>query len=467
MLERVPLAVIGAGPAGLSAVAEARRHDLEVALFDEQPAAGGQIYRNAAAADAEITAILGPEYDCGRKLLPSGQDPELHEFYGASVWQISPEGEIYFSHDGAAGKVTAEHIILAPGAIERPMPIPGWTLPGVLAAGAGQTLLKASGLVPDGPVVLAGSGPLLWLLAAQYLRAGAEIAALVETTPASQYLSAARHLPGLVREGELLRQGMVLRRELKRRGLPHFKGASQLRAVGEEQVRAVRFNAGGEAREIPCDLLFLHMGVTPNVQITRALDLPHDWDRVQRCWRPRSGPGGGTVMPNLRLAGDGAGIVGAGAAALQGRLAALDVAQALDAADQEAHAAARVPAERELRRRLAARAYVDALFAPGGEFLDPEDETVVCRCEEVTAGEIRGFAGQGCRDSNQLKAFGRPGMGPCQGRMCGLTVAETLAAATGATVPEVGYFRLRWPVKPVPLAQLAVFREDEDDRTEI
>jgi bacterioferritin-associated ferredoxin len=200
------------------------------------------------------------------------------------------------------------------------------------------------------------------------------------------------------------------------------------------------------------------MGVTPNVQFTRALDLPNEWDDVQRCWRPRSGPGGATEISNLRLAGDGAGIVGARAAALQGRLAALAVAGEMG----EAVANAVAEAGNELSRRLAARPFVDRLFAPGAECLDPPDDTIVCRCEEVTAGGIRDLAARGCRDVNQLKALGRPGMGPCQGRMCGLTVAEVLARSLNLPIEDVDYFRLRWPAKPVSMHELAMFAEAED-----
>ena len=454
----IPLAIIGAGPAGLAAVAVARRYGIDVALLDEQSGPGGQIYRGIGYADADRMAMLGAEYADGRALLPSAEDPGRHDLYGATVWQITADGEIYYSRGGKAAALRAEHIILATGAIERPMPIPGWTLPGVMTAGAGQTMLTSSGLVPQGRLVITGSGPLLWLLAVQYGRAGVDIAALVETTPRGNYHQAVFKLPGLLREGTLLRQGRALRRELKRQGVPHFKQAKDLRAMGDDQVEALRFAANGQEHEIACDLLLLHMGVTPNVQFTRALDLAHDWDQVQRCWRPRCGTAGETEISNIRLAGDGAGIVGAGAAALQGRLAALAVAREMGL---QMPAKEIAEAGIELRRRLTARPFIDRLFAPGDEFLDPGDDTIVCRCEEITAGRIRGLAVQGCRDANQLKSFGRLGMGPCQGRICGLGVAEVLARAQGVPVPDVGYFRLRWPAKPVPLDELAKFSEPE------
>ncbi|MBT5195685.1 MAG: FAD/NAD(P)-binding oxidoreductase, partial [Rhodospirillaceae bacterium] len=267
--------------------------------------------------------------------------------------------------------------------------------------------------------------------------------------PAANARAAMRYLPGLLRQRELLGQGRALLKELRQSGVQHIKKASGLAAIGDDQVRALTFKHKGMAREIPCAHLFLHTGVTPNIQITKALGLPHEWDHGQRCWRPRPSPD----LPHIHLVGDGAGIVGARAAALQGRIAAMKLGD-----DQ----AALGEAEAELRQCLAARAYVDTLFAPGEEFLDPGDETIVCRCEEVTAGGIRAFAHEGCRDVNQLKAYGRPGMGPCQGRMCGLVVAEVLSRSLGTTMEDVGYFRLRWPSQPVSMDQLANFAEGED-----
>ena len=452
MAEHVPLLIVGAGPAGLAAADTALSHGHAVMLLDEQPGPGGQIYRNIAGSDEQRKGILGPDYAHGEGLLGVLGRDGFEYCPGATVWEVTPERAVHFTQAGRARAVTADRILLATGAMERPMPFPGWTLPGVMTCGAAQIMLKQGGLVAEG-AVLAGSGPLLLLLATQLLDAGARIGAIVETTPAGNYLAASRRLPHALLAREYLRKGMTMMSALRRSGIPWYKGASGLQALGADRVEALRFKDGGKSRELPCGLLLLHQGVVPNVQITRSLRLDHDWDRLQRAWRPRLDAWGETSLPGIFVAGDGGGIVGAKASALQGRLAAL---RAIDAPAGEV-----TPLRRALARELAIRPFLDRLYRPAAVFLRPADGTVVCRCEGVTAGEIRAHVRIGCLGPNQAKAYSRAGMGPCQGRVCGLSVSEIIAEARGVSPGDVGYYRIRTPIKPVTLGELAALADEE------
>jgi len=462
------VAIIGAGPAGLAAAGALGAAGVGVLLLDEQPAPGGQIYRGIGSATPARLRVLGGDYAAGRGLLAALDRPSVSFTGGATVWEVTRERTVAFSVAGAARQVAARQVILATGATERPMPFPGWTLPGVMTAGAGQILLKTSGLLPPAPLVLAGSGPLLFLIAAQYLATGQETAAIVETTPAANRGRALRHLPGALATPRYFVKGLGLLTRLRRAGVPHYRGATGLRAEGEGRVEALAFAAGGQAHRLPCAALLIHCGVVPNVQASRALNLEHDWDPLQQCWRPRLDRFGRSGAEGIMIAGDGGGIAGAEAAAHGGRLAALAALAGLgriDGAELDRRAA---PERGALDRHLRARPFLDALYAPSPEFLDPPDETILCRCEEVTAGKVREFADLGCLGPNQAKAFGRPGMGPCQGRYCGLTVASVIAARRGVPVEEVGYYRIRPPLKPVTLGELAAMdlpdpEEDDDD----
>lgn len=455
MTEHVPLLIVGGGPAGLAAADTALAHGKEAMLLDEQPGPGGQIYRNIAEADEAQRRILGPDYAQGESLLAVMERDGLRYSPGATVLEVTPDRTVYFTEGGRARAVTADRIILATGAMERPMPFPGWTLPGVMTCGAAQIMLKAGGIVADG-AVLAGSGPLLLLIASQMLAAGARIEAIVETTPTSNYMGALAYLPRALRGADYLRKGIAMTAVLRRAGIPWYKGAHGLRAVGADKVESLHFTAGGKAREVACKLLLLHQGVVPNVQITRSLGLEHDWDAMQRAWRPRADEWGETTLDGIFVAGDSAGIVGAKASAIQGRLAALR------AADARAGEAVRL--RRALARELAIRPFLDRFYRPAMEFLRPGDGTIVCRCEEVLAGQIRDHVRIGCLGPNQAKAYSRAGMGPCQGRVCGLTVSEIIAGARGVSPGEVGYYRIRPPIKPVTIGELAALAAE--DRTD-
>ncbi len=458
-----PLVVIGAGPAGLSAAASAASLGLPVTLLDEQPQVGGQIYRGIERRNKAVDSALGEDYLRGRSLLDDlAKQRNVTVLNGAVVWQITPEREVYYSREEQASLIRAGSVIIATGAQERPMPFPGWTLPGVMAAGSAQALLKSSALVATGSTVLVGSGPLLYLIACQCLRAGGQIDAIVETAPRSNAYRAARHLPGALRAHEYLRYGVRLLREIRAHGIARYVCASDIRALGDRRVSSLEFKTErGDNERIPCSLLLAHNGVVPNVQMTRALGLTHDWDDLQRCWRPHTGTAGQTAIEGIYVAGDAGGITGARAAEHLGRIAALHIAlshRAITFADYST----RVSRERRaLSHHVSVRAFLDALYAPSQEFLCPDDATIVCRCEEVTAGQIREFVKLGCLGPNQTKAFGRPGMGPCQGRLCGLTVSEIIARSRDVPIDDVGYYRVRPPIKPLTLGELASLANED------
>ena len=166
------LIVIGAGPAGMAAARTAADGGASVRVLDEQPAAGGQIYRGVLGIDARRSEILGPDYEAGRPLVEALEHPQIQYERGAVVWRVEREGRVAWTNDGAARMAMAARVLVATGAVERPIPIPGWTLPGVMTAGAAQILLKTAGVIPNN-AVLAGAGPLIYLIAQQLIDAGA------------------------------------------------------------------------------------------------------------------------------------------------------------------------------------------------------------------------------------------------------------------------------------------------------
>lgn len=456
MKSHYEIAVIGAGPAGLAAALEAADAGAVVALFDEQPGPGGQIYRaieNPAPAQA---GILGEEYQRGRPLAAQLRAAPVDYLSGTTVWQVSAEREVGVSRNGAAQLVAADQVILATGALERPFPVAGWTLPGVSSVGAAQILLKTAGIVADG-AVLAGTGPLLYLLANQYLQAGVPMAALLDTTPPGNRWRALRHLPGALARLDLLAKGHEWIRNIRRSETPFIRGVTDLSIEGDGRAAAVTFQvASGVRRRIETEHVFLHQGVVPNVNLSMAAGCAHVWDPAQICWRPRTDGWGETSLPGVAVAGDGAGIFGAQAAEHAGRIAALGALVRLGRLSGEEGRQRSKPHRFALARERKARPFLDALFRPGKSFRIPgRPETLVCRCEAVTAGRLRETVAAGCAGPNQLKAFCRAGMGPCQGRFCGLTVSELIAEETGRPIAEVGYFRLRPPVKPLLLGELA------------
>lgn len=448
------LIVIGAGPAGMSAARRAADCGLSVLILDEQPAPGGQIYRDVDRASALRGDLLGKDFTGGQKLTQRLNHESITHLKGAVVWQIEDQACVSYTQAGQGAVATAKRILLATGALERPMPMPGWTLPGVMTAGAAQILLKQSGIACE-RAVLVGSGPLLYLIASQMLRAGVPPLALVETQTRQDFARSLRHLGGALRGWPYLLKGLKMLWELRRGQIHRYVGATNIAIEGDQAARAVTFSSGGKTRRIASDNVLLHHGVVPNTQMARSVDIPHHWDNLQSCFVPECDNWGRTAVPAVFIAGDGAGIGGAKAAALAGEIAALAIAHDLDKLTQASRDAAAQPLRAGLHKERAARPFIDTAYPAYPGALSPQDSTIICRCEEVTAGDIRRMAALGCLGPNQTKAFGRAGMGPCQGRYCGLSVTRILSGANGTAPDITGHYRIRPPIKPVTLGEIA------------
>jgi NADPH-dependent 2,4-dienoyl-CoA reductase/sulfur reductase-like enzyme len=454
------LIVVGCGPAGMSAAIEAARLGLHTLLLDEQAGPGGQIYRGIEVTGQAIARVLGPDYRYGASVSTRLRQADVDYQCGAMVWDIAQDSTVSYLQGGVSKQVRGRQLVLATGALERATPIPGWTLPGVLNAGAAQIALKSAGSIPAGRIVVAGSGPLLLLVACQLMDAGANVVGLVETAPSVNRWRALKSIAGALAAPSYLLKGLGMLRRLKAARILHFVGASLLKVEGDSCVRTFVFNRGHEVHRIEAETVLLHHGVVPNTQVGRLLRLDHFWSDAQMAWLPKVDAFGATSRPGIRVAGDGAAIGGARVAEASGALAAIGAAKALGRIDGQRFEQSAAPWQAEMRRQLRIRPFLEALYRPPEWLSRPADDTIVCRCEEVTAGRIREMAQLGCQGPNQTKFFSRCGMGPCQGRICGSAVTQILAASLKRRPDEVGAYRVRSPLKPVPLGALASMAGD-------
>ncbi|GBR52231.1 hypothetical protein AA12467_0896 [Gluconobacter sphaericus NBRC 12467] len=284
---------------------------------------------------------------------------------------------------------------------------------------------------------------------------GGVVAGFLDTRPSTP-LRETLQLAGraALRSSRELAKGASWYAELYCRAGRYVPDVVDLQALGTDQLEGVRYRtAAGRVEEIRTSLLLVHEGVLPELHTVRSLGCEIQWDAGQAAYRPVLNEWGECSHPDILIAGDAAGIGGAVAAVHRGRLSALRILQRLG----------KVAAEPEmteencraaLAHALVLRPFLDRVFRPREQVFAPDDDTIVCRCEELRARDLCA-ALSGSVGSNQLKAFTRAGMGPCQGRQCGLTVAALIAAAEGRHMSEVQPFRVRPPLKPLRLCDLA------------
>ncbi len=447
--------IVGAGPAGMATAMRLRKAQIEVIVVDDARAPGGQVWRAAEQSADSMASVLGADYRAGREAIARFRASGAKYLAETEVWRLDDGWRAFTKHRGTLDRIDAKAIVLATGALERPVPFPGWTLPGVMTVGGAQTLLKGARQIPQDGVWIAGAGPLVLLYIAQLRAFGGRIAGWLNTAPRSNLWAALRHWPAMFRNAPDLAKGMAWRAQLALSNVPII-GARDVAAEGDGRLETIRYTTTrGKTHRVDASLLLVHEGVVPNIHATVALGCAHHWSSQQQCFVPQLDAFRMTSRDDLYVVGDGGGILGARAAGLTGELAALGILARMDRSSAKDRERESTVLRARLERETAFRCFLDALFLPRRAVLMPDDETIVCRCEEVTARSIRQAAHVRGSGPNQIKAFTRAGMGPCQGRQCGLVISQIVGSESGKDMDSVGYLNIRPPLKPITVGEIA------------
>jgi NADPH-dependent 2,4-dienoyl-CoA reductase/sulfur reductase-like enzyme len=445
--------VIGAGPAGVRCAQTLVAAGLRPVVVDENRRDGGQIYRRQPDQFTRPYAKLYGTEAARAEALHTSFDAlraQVDYLPETLAWNISG-GKLYVVRDQRSRALPYDALVICSGATDRLMPVKGWHYAGTYSLGAAQIALKAQACAIGRRIVFMGTGPLLYLVASQYVKAGANVAAVLDTSPLMRRVAA---LPKLLARPAVLRNGLALVAGLKRAGVEVLTGVTPVEIAGSAddgvQGLVVR-DKGGNERAFDCDAVGMGYHLRPETQLADLARCAFRFDQETRQWLPEADEDGRTSVPGVYLAGDGMKVLGADAAEIGGRLAALAVLKDLkrDVAEADLRALRAEQARMERFRQGLAQAFP----WPAQQAAALPDDAIVCRCEAITAGELRRtVAEMGAREANRAKALCRVGMGRCQGRYCGHAGAEIIAHAAGVPVELVGRLRGQAPVKPLSMA---------------
>ena len=444
--------IVGAGPAGIRAAEVLVKAGLRPSILDEGFRSGGQIYRRPPVDDGRsYRSRYGSEAHKAEALHKAFDALRDHVDYRPEtlVWNMSQQNGAHLDlmSRGVHSELAYSHLILATGATDRVLPFKGWTKPGVYTLGASQTALKAQGCTIGERVVFMGSGPLLYLVAWQYLHAGAKVVAVLDTAPFTAKFNLA-HLA--LYAPRVVALGAYYGLRLKLAGVPIHYNARPDEVLGETHVEGLRYRTGKQTHAVACDALAYGFALRPETQLADLAGCEFGFEPRDRAWLPVADALGRSSRKTIYVAGDGAGIAGADAAEIRGQLAAMalleDVGKSVDIAKRQNLIAA-------LDRIYHERLIIEKAFPfPADWFQTVPRDITLCRCEEISLGDALDVIEAGnAREINRLKALTRVGMGRCQGRMCTAATAELLAFMQHKSPADTGRIRAQAPVKPIPL----------------
>jgi len=463
-LREVELVIIGAGPGGLAAAIEAAKFGVTPILIDDNKRVGGQIYRQFnKGLNITNPALLGPDFERGRKLLKKFNEckDQVEYFSEAVVWGLFDGHELAFQRGNNSFGIKYKRLIVGTGAYDRPVPFPGWTLPGVLTAGGAQNLVKMQGVIPGDNILLAGTGPLQLTLASQIMRAGGKIEAILEASNIDRWLPL---LWGFWDQWEILSDGWQYWRDIRKAGVPLMRRHMIIEARGDGQVEEAviaetdkDWRPKANRRQIlKVDTICLGYGFVPSVELTRLVQCEHIYEPLLGGWIPLRQDNMETSVPGVYSVGDGSGVAGSLVAIEEGRIAGVSVVHSLGYISASDTSKYLQPSRKRLKKLNRLRRILNEISMPRAGFYElARDDTIICRCMEITLKEIKEAIASGATHINEVKRMTRLGMGRCQGRMCGPAMLEVISRYQELGSTQSTYLRPRPPLKPIPLGALA------------
>lgn len=463
---RAEVAVVGAGPGGLAAALAAADAGCLVTLIDSALDVGGQIYRQSQQPGTGGTGTRAGS------LLPDRlrrvtAHPRITLAAGVTVWHAQPAGPGFRLHcTGNTSLVEAPAVVLATGATELVLPFPGWTLPGVVTAGAAQAMLKAHGTLVGQRVLVAGTGPLLLPVAAGLAASGARVTGLCEAAGARTALA---RLPAIIEHPRKLAEAAGYAAALARRRVRVRPGWALTACQGRGRVEEALltpvgpgWEARGPARRVAVDAVAVSHGLVPLLDLSRALGCRDEQSASYPAAAVTVDTAQATTTAGVFACGEVTGVGGAAKAEPEGTVAGVSAARYLGRLDEAGFRARAGAAARRAGRARAFAAALRSLYPLADGWLTRlQPDTVICRCEDVAWSELADAVSAGAADVRSVKGLTRCGMGYCQGRVCGPVLQYAAARLTGRPLAAVGDLQSRPIVSPVPLSVIAAAAADE------
>lgn len=456
------IVVVGAGPAGLSAALEASYAGARVIVLDEYHRPGGQYFKQTPEAFKLLDrSAMGRDYDQGQKLIKRLEQGAIQLLTDTLVWGAFDPGVLEVYRDGKCSRIQADRIVVATGAYDRPIAFLGWTLPGVITAGAAQSLVKSQWILPGSRVLMVGSGPFQLPVAAQLIKAGANVVALLEAGKVGGWVT---RVPSIWKHLDKVNEAKDYLGALLKARVDSRFGWTILEAQGNGRVeRAVITQVDDDSRPIAgtekvleVDTICLGFGFIPSLQLPRLMGCDSAWDAQISAWTTKHDVDQRTTVANVFVAGETTGIGGHDVAIEEGAIAGVKAAADLAKISQD-EAEKRLSKMRgSLKNHQEFSDFLNRTFTLKSGLYDLiRDDTILCRCEEVTAEAVARAAREWDGSLKAIRLLTRAGMGNCQGRICGSLVAQVAAKASGKMVQDLGVDTPRAPIKPIPIAAMA------------